>query len=41
MATLRNLTTSACRPTGATNITRALRANSHDHTRPLAILSHI
>lgn len=38
MATLRNLATSACRLTGATNIARTLRANSRDHTRPLTML---
>ncbi|MGW1077672.1 hypothetical protein [Streptomyces sp. NPDC002537] len=41
MATLRNLATSACRLTGATNIARTLRHNSRDHTRPLTMLSLI
>ncbi|MFE0063163.1 hypothetical protein [Streptomyces sp. NPDC059003] len=41
MATLRNLATSACRLTGATNIARTLRANTRDQTRPLTMLGLI
>jgi hypothetical protein len=38
MATLRNLAISALRLAGTTNIAAALRSNSRDPTRPLAIL---
>lgn len=38
MATLRNLTLSALRITGATNIATALRAMTHNPTRPLTLL---
>jgi hypothetical protein len=38
MATLRNLTISALRLAGATNIAQALRALARNNTRPLTLL---